>query len=257
LLAIETCGKSGSVSLLQETPTGVTCASEKLDTNAGSAKTLAPAIAFLLQHQQITPAKLTAIALVSGPGSFTGLRVGVATSKALAYALGIPIVEVDGLSVIAFQVSRAYPRLNVVMDAYRGQVFHAAFRLVLATDTAVPLLPSVPRYERTQPTRIIDIDALLIELQQQDDSEEIVLCGPGCERMQRFLADTAMAAALPTISLSRLRWLAGEEYFPQAESVAQLAVQELKAGRTVDPFRLQPRYYRASAAEEKRSAAER
>ena len=65
----------------------ITTHSIELDPRWGSAKTLAPAIEELLSVQGITPADVHAIAVVQGPGSFTGLRVGIATAKVMAYAL--------------------------------------------------------------------------------------------------------------------------------------------------------------------------
>ena len=129
LLALETSGRSGSIALaksiesldglresigsewslpsrcLRNLTERLEILSLDLDPTWGSAKTLAPAIQKLLAQDGLAPNDLHAIAVVQGPGSFTGLRVGIATAKVMAYALQIPILAIDTLEVIAQQVS--------------------------------------------------------------------------------------------------------------------------------------------------------
>jgi tRNA threonylcarbamoyladenosine biosynthesis protein TsaB len=247
LLAIETSGRAGSVALLLANAERSECFSTELDSQWGSAKTLAPAIGRLVQDRAISMSDLSAIAIVSGPGSFTGLRVGVATAKAMSYALTIPVVEVDALDAIAYQVTEPYDRLDVVMDAYRGQVFCASYRY-LKPD---PRRAGIGAYQNLTPTRIIPIDEFLRE-RTSTNKEEIILCGPGCERIQRFIDDSESTPPERASELaSRVRWLCGSTFFPQAESVARIASARYQQGQAAEPFSLLPHYYRASAAEEK------
>lgn len=247
ILALETSGKAGSVALAEfdaDCPKILPhrlLATELLDPNYGSAKTLAPAIDRLLRTTHTEPKQICAIALASGPGSFTGLRVGVATAKAMAYALKIPLIELDTLDVIAAQITTAFPEIHILMDAYRGQVFHAEYSI----DPS-----AVPSTRAKHSTRIIDISDWLIEVSR---STNVTLGGPGCDRVRRYLKE---AAAEPT-SFSDHRaseawtWLDGPSTYPNADTIARLARQKLQDNETTDAFVIKPRYFRSSAAEEK------
>lgn len=94
------------------------------------AENLAPAIEFACGQAQVELAELGAVAVDVGPGLFTGLRVGVATGKAIAYSLGIPMIGVSSLDLLAFPV-RFSPRLiAAVIDARRGELYYAFYRHV-------------------------------------------------------------------------------------------------------------------------------
>jgi len=93
-------------------------------------ETLAPAIDFIREQAQVSLSQVHVVAVGIGPGLFTGLRVGIATAKAIAMALRVPMVGLSGLDLLAYQV-RQSPRLIVpVIDAKRGEVFTAAYRHV-------------------------------------------------------------------------------------------------------------------------------
>src|SRR4051812_32591466 len=97
IVALETVGAAGSVALLDEERI---VAELKLDTARRSAQTLAPGIAELLQQASWRPGDVELVAVASGPGSFTGLRIGITTAKAFAYAVGCQVVGVNSLLVI-------------------------------------------------------------------------------------------------------------------------------------------------------------
>lgn len=91
---------------------------------------LAPAIERLLASENISPDGLTAIAVSSGPGSYTGLRVGGATSKAMAYALGKPLISIPTLEALASAVFDRHPEAQFALpmiDARRDEVYTALF----------------------------------------------------------------------------------------------------------------------------------
>lgn len=244
LLALETSGKSGSVAILRDEAGSLFCDMEYLSPESGSAKTLAPAIERLMAKNKLAMHSLAAIALLTGPGSFTGLRVGVATAKTMAYALKIPIVEIDTLDVIALQCPVTSASVFAVFDAYRGQVFCAEY--------SIQSVSTPTRFEKLSVTEILDIDVLLSRAQQRVVALPTVdFCGPGCDRIRKYLIDPEnMELAVSAIPLARMRWIDGSETAPLAESVARLGYVKLLAGNTLDPFCLQPRYFRGSAAEE-------
>jgi tRNA threonylcarbamoyladenosine biosynthesis protein TsaB len=197
-----------------------------------------------MEKKNIDMANLCAIALLTGPGSFTGLRVGVATAKAMAYALRIPTVEVDTLDVIASQCPVTSRSLYAILDAYRGQVFAAEYR--------IQKVGASPVIDKVTSTEILDIDVLLERAAQSKDGQSSIdLCGPGCDRVRRALKDPEFSRPeLVEMLAGRIRWIDGPETFPNAETVASLGFEKFEKGQTLDPFLIQPRYYRSSAAEE-------
>ncbi len=94
------------------------------------AELLTPQIEAVCRHAGVAMRDLGAVAIDIGPGLFTGLRVGIATAVTIAHALRIPMVGVPSLDLLAFPV-RFSPKLIVsVLDARRGEVFHASYRHV-------------------------------------------------------------------------------------------------------------------------------
>lgn len=84
---------------------------------------LMPAIETLLREVHLKPGDLDRIAVASGPGSYTGVRIGVTAAKTLSWALGIPLVGVSSLEVLAQNGRRFHGLVSPVFDARRGQVY--------------------------------------------------------------------------------------------------------------------------------------
>ncbi len=261
LLAIETCAKSASVAI--EWPDG-RLVSDKTDPSIGSARTLAPAIARILEANSVKATELAAIAVTVGPGSFTGLRVGVATAKSMAYALSIPTIAVDSLETMALETEyvaalekspdgHSESRLVwTVLDAYRGQLFAALWQVH-------------PRETRNRcnaiiPPQLVDVDSwtdailsgdLMFGLASPHASEKmpiesVVLVGPGlirCKRLVEAAHTLGMAMHIAIV--------------PLASMVARIGRQKLIQNRTTDAFDLMPVYLRGSAAEEKLAGSNR
>ena len=279
LLALETSGRSGSIALAKSTESLVglresigsdwslpgrclkilterlEILSLDLDPTWGSAKTLAPAIQKLLAQDGLAPKDLHAIAVVQGPGSFTGLRVGIATAKVMAYALQIPIVAIDTLEVIAQQVSdsRTEPGsptvpgsqsldLFAVADAFRGQSFWAKYRI------------GAGECLETTRTRIDDNTWLAQELSVQDPSGCIAVAGPSLEKLRDCYREIPSLQSQRALDTSPLVWEPKQYGEPRASTVARLGWRAWLRNQTVEPFGLLPMYYRSSAAEEKQSS---
>lgn len=102
-LAMETIGLAGSVALFQG---GELVKRVSLATESGSARNLMPAIDSLLSGQNLQARQLEMVSLAHGPGSFTGLRVGVSTAKAFGFALRVPVVAVDTLEVLVHSLAQ-------------------------------------------------------------------------------------------------------------------------------------------------------
>ena len=279
LLALETSGRSGSIALAKSTESldglresigsewslpgrclrnlteRLEILSLDLDPTWGSAKTLAPAIQKLLAQDGLAPKDLHAIAVVQGPGSFTGLRVGIATAKVMAYALQIPILAIDTLEVIAQQVSdsRTEPDSRTVLgsqsldlfavaDAFRGQSFWAKYRI------------GAGECIETTRTRIDDNTWLAQELSVQDPSGCICVAGPSLEKLRDCYREIPSVQSQTALDKSHRVWEPKQLGEPRASTVARLGWRAWLRDQTVEPFGLLPMYYRSSAAEEKHSA---
>jgi tRNA threonylcarbamoyladenosine biosynthesis protein TsaB len=128
LLGIDTCGGVGSVALSQVHESHVhgpqVLLLQEAELAGGEfAAAIVPKIAELLKAADVTVRELAGIVAVYGPGSFTGIRVGLAAAKAMAEAAALPVITVSRLAVL----SRLSGAPCAVLDAYRGQVFLGVF----------------------------------------------------------------------------------------------------------------------------------
>lgn len=99
----------------------------ELDTSRRHAREMVPTIDAMLKAEGLRPADLTGIMAGRGPGSYTGLRVGLATAKALAYATGCQLRAVDTFAAVAEQAPTGARRVWVIADALQGQVYSQGF----------------------------------------------------------------------------------------------------------------------------------
>jgi tRNA threonylcarbamoyladenosine biosynthesis protein TsaB len=187
-----------------------------------SAQSLAPALRQLLAEVGWQPRDVERVAVTIGPGSFTGLRVGVTTAKTFAYAVGAEVIGIDTLEVIATQAPSDVERIAVALDAQRQEVFAAVYG---------PETPS----GRTpiEPARILTVQAWLESL-----PGDAWVSGPALEKL---------AGELPP----GVRMLSREDWHPRAATVGRLASQVFDRGERDDIWQLAPKYLRRSAAEEK------
>ena len=125
ILNIETATKNCSVSLAQNGQT-VLC-KEIAEQGYSHAEKLHVFIEEILKESGINFSELKAVAVSKGPGSYTGLRIGVSTAKGLCYALGIPLIAVDTLQVLAAAVSQNDGLIVPMIDARRMEVYSAVF----------------------------------------------------------------------------------------------------------------------------------
>jgi len=126
ILAIESSAQAASVALVEE---GRLVAQNMQHAGLTHSRTLLPMLHSLLDGLGLQVADVDQIAVAVGPGSFTGIRIGVATAKGLAFAADKPLVGVSSLEAMAHQAKHLGPGLiTAVMDARRGQVYNALFR---------------------------------------------------------------------------------------------------------------------------------
>lgn len=187
------------------------------------AETLVPGIQFLCQQARIELDEIGAVAVDVGPGLFTGLRVGLATAKAIAHARRIPMVGISSLDLAAFP-ARFSDRLVVSMiDARRGEVFYATYRRVPGGIQRV----SEPHVD--QPADIVD--------QLVAQGEECLLVGDGAQRY---------AEVFEAVSGVEI----GKEGFrhPTAGSLVELAHARALREEFVTIGEIEPMYLRAPDA---------
>jgi tRNA threonylcarbamoyladenosine biosynthesis protein TsaB len=129
LLAVDTSGKHGSTALADCQPDGSCHGLEVVDLAGGTfSAELVPQIAALLLKHRFSKHQIDAFAVASGPGSFTGLRVGLAAVKALAEVLGKPVATVSVLEAVAM-AGHARGRVLAVLDAGRNEVYVGEYEI--------------------------------------------------------------------------------------------------------------------------------
>lgn len=124
LLAVDTTTPRGSVAVLSEA--GVE-AEVRLATTDGHARWLLPAVGLLLRGLGIEAFSLDAFAVTVGPGSFTGLRIGLSSVQGLALASGRPCIGLSTLDVLGSAAAGTGPTVLALMDAFRGEFYSAAY----------------------------------------------------------------------------------------------------------------------------------
>lgn len=122
ILILDTCGSEGGVALAEVRDGRATVLGEATIAGKTSAAELVPAISRLLQHASVRLADLDALAVVHGPGSFTGVRIGVSTAKGLVEATAIPLIAISRLAVLD-RLSGSQGRTIGIFDAGRGEFY--------------------------------------------------------------------------------------------------------------------------------------
>jgi len=124
ILALDTCDAMGSVAVLRDGEVLQTLAHE---TSEDYSSWLLRGVTDLLKNVRLQLSEIDAYAVAAGPGSFTGVRVGLTTVKACAEVYGRGIAAVSRLEILAAQAMGAEPRVAAFLDARRGQVFGALY----------------------------------------------------------------------------------------------------------------------------------
>jgi tRNA threonylcarbamoyladenosine biosynthesis protein TsaB len=221
ILALETSGVAGGVAALEDDKL---LAEIELDHQQRSAQSLAPALVRLLAEVGWRTTDTQLVAVTVGPGSFTGLRVGVTTAKLWAYAAGAAVLGVSTLHAIAMEAPPDVQALSVAIDAQRGDVMAQAFR----------------RAPDGWPEPIGDEQLIPLTQWLGQIPQDFAIAGP----ILRKVAPLS----------EPMRVLDPAFWDPTARAVGRLAARLYQAGRRDDVWALAPRYSRRPAAEEKLEA---
>lgn len=180
------------------------------------ARLLTPMIETLLSDLQLKPSDLSAVAISKGPGSYTGLRVGVSTAKGLCMSLQIPLISIGSLDGLADQVRAMALEIKAeiipLIDARRMEVYCSLF------DSGGEILKAVE-------AKIIEKNAFLENL----DLGQVIFCGSGAAKCRETLGQHPNAIIL-------------EQTLSSARSMGRIAWQKFQAEQFEDLLTFEPFY---------------
>jgi tRNA threonylcarbamoyladenosine biosynthesis protein TsaB len=220
-LAIETSGRIGSVALAED---GGTLVQETFPHGLQHAARIIPAIDGLCQQLHWTSADLQEIYVSAGPGSFTGLRIGITLAKTLSLATGAKLVAVPSVRVLAENAPPDAQNVVIVLDAKRDQIFTAAFSR------------TNDDWKEIHAARLSSLADILAK-----SPRPVYLLGEGIPYHRKFISESDQGINIADESLWR----------PRAEVVARLGWKMAREGNFTDAMALRPVYIRKPEAEEK------
>ena len=215
ILGADTSGKQGSIALAHGFANGKCDVIEVVPLAGGTfSAQLVPQVAALLSKHGFKKQNIDAFAVAFGPGSFTGLRVGLAAIKGLAEILGKPIAAVSMLEVVAIAAGMQ-GRLLAFLDAGRGEAYLGRYEVWAGRATMID-------------ERLVKPEALTLP---EDDSTLVT--------SDRGIAETLVARGIPVMEVPVQR----------SDAIARLGWKKKLAGETVSPEALEANYIRRSDAE--------
>ncbi|MGE5248097.1 MAG: tRNA (adenosine(37)-N6)-threonylcarbamoyltransferase complex dimerization subunit type 1 TsaB [Verrucomicrobiota bacterium] len=224
ILAIETATPQASVALVED---GAVVGETFLPAGRQASETILSAVGGLVGGRGAGPARVSCVAVSAGPGSFTGLRVGMAAAKGFCYGWGVPMVTVPTLAALAYRIPAAGEILCPALDARKGEVYAALFRREGEGLT------------RLTPDLAVPPEALLARL----PAGRIVFCGDALKAWGTMFRERLG---------SRARMVEGPEGLPSAAAVGILGAQALGEGAVRELRSVVPAYVRLSEAELRR-----
>ncbi|MBI4617968.1 MAG: tRNA (adenosine(37)-N6)-threonylcarbamoyltransferase complex dimerization subunit type 1 TsaB [Planctomycetes bacterium] len=236
LLAIESAGGAAGAALLSD---GEVLAEEWIEESLAEGRLLVPLIDRLVARAGSRPSDLDVVAVDLGPGSFTGIRIGVSIAKSLSFALRIPVIGLDRFDLAAFQAGETLGDFAPVVDTRRGAVACAFFRRAAPGEAAVRLSADLSLSPEELARRI------------EESGGPLTLFGSGVEACREALS-----------RFTDLRFAPAELALVRPGTVARLAAL-VHSGRDLSPLSghqildssqsdaLAPIYLRKTAAEER------
>ncbi len=221
VLGFDTSTSCGSVGLVSD---GKLISEYILDVAVTHSERLLGAIEFVLREARFTIGDVDGWAISLGPGSFTGLRIGVSTVKGLAFATGKPVAGISSLDVLASLVSPTPYLICPVLDARKEEVYAAFYRYKEGDS-----LKRESAYEATRPEDLV-----------RRIEEKTIFIGDGLKTYGAFFRDRLSSLALfPPFPIN----------FPHGSVVAKLGFDLLQKGSHLDLATFTPLYIRPSEAE--------
>lgn len=222
ILAIDTSTQVSSVAVMTEKRLQAEITMQARLTHS---ETLMPHIESALRMASVQRADLEGIAISIGPGSFTGLRIGLAAAKTMAYALSLPLVGISTLAALAAHFPAPGTRVISLIDAQKGNAYAQAFHV-----------------EHGQPVPLGGAEVLAIEevLARAGHAEEpVILTGDVVQKKIAGKRAVPESVILPPPQMQ----------MPRAANVGQLGLARIACGESDNPMALEPVYIRRSEAE--------
>ena len=245
ILAIETTGKYGSASVINETGEVFSAVStEEMNHLKGMMILIDEAI----REAGIDKRELTHIAASVGPGSFTGIRIGVVTARVMAQMLDVPCVAVSSLEAMGERVLDAAVSAGAlyvvpVINARRHQTYAGVWEAEFTSDYEQKTLCAVMEEKQYMIEELLD---LLKEKAACYDGATCFFTGDGIDAYEDIIKDAMSEGSYV---------FAGEELrYQHAESVARIALKKAKAGKVLGYNELMPEYMRLAEAEQRLKA---
>ena len=222
ILAVDTSATSASVCVAQEDKI---IGEFSINTALTHSQTLIPMIEQLAEKTGVTLDNIDAIAVNAGPGSFTGVRIGVAAVKGIAFSRNIPCVSVSTLESMAYNMLDNDCIVCSVMDARCSQVYNSLFRVKDGKVT------------RLIEDRALSLTDLKLDLQKYND--KIILVGDGAEITFNYFENSLQNVFLASVN-NRVQ---------KASSIACVAFKKINNGETLNASELMPVYLRLPQAQ--------
>lgn len=222
ILALENSSQCGSVALVSQ---GLCLAEHSLSSPTTHSRRLLTTIQQLLLEAGLGWERIDAIAVSAGPGSFTGLRIGLTTAKGLAMAAAKPMIAVSSTTTLACQLPWTEQLICPVIDARKHEVYTALYR----SDEA-----GLPR-------RMGEIVAIAPEELARRIDEEVIFLGDGSRIYQEIFQERLG---------SRAHFAPPEIFFVRAAALGYAALAKWHRGAFIDPASATPDYIRPSEAEQ-------
>jgi tRNA threonylcarbamoyladenosine biosynthesis protein TsaB len=220
ILALETATMTGSIAIMEEEEL---IAEVRINIKVAHAERLMPSIDWLLKASHVSVEEIDAFAVSIGPGSFTGLRIGLSTAKGFSYATKKPLVPVPTLDAFARTLPFSPYYICPMLDARKKEVYTALYK-----------------WEDKLCKKIIPETAIKPEDFLKEIKGKILFAGDGAKIYKALIVDILKDRAVfaPRARMS-----------PSASTVAEIAIEKLKQGISTDPVGLTPFYIRRSEAE--------
>ena len=221
VVGIDTSTSCGSVGLIDN---GEVIADYLLNISITHSERLLGAIEFVLKEAHCNMESLDGWAISLGPGSFTGLRIGVSTIKGLAFATGKPVAGVSTLDVLASEIATTPYLICPILDARKQEVYTAFYRYEKGNTL-----------KRLSPHQAIRPEDLIKKI-----NEQTIFLGDGVKTYRNFLLNSLSSLVIfPPAPL----------HFPHGSMVAKLGSELLQKGECLDLATFTPIYIRPSEAE--------
>jgi tRNA threonylcarbamoyladenosine biosynthesis protein TsaB len=214
LIAIDTSGRNGSVALCRGDENSFTALQVMTVEGGTYSARLMPVIAELLADQQLTKEQIDAFVVVSGPGSFTGLRVGLATAKGLCEVMHKPLLAVSMLEAVAVVRGPRDGHVAVALDAGRGELYVGEFMIV--------------------ESRASVVREYIAKLDTFAASGKVTVLSPDAKVVDALVASSAFAQLVEAV---------------HGDEIGQFGLSKFLAGDLADVATLDANYIRRSDAE--------